>query len=85
MLRASTGAGRYDPVSTLGDASDIERLIDLLAESGRVVVFDNLGRELVRLEPGQALATGMASITRRLDEQRYGHVVVPYVDVWALA
>jgi hypothetical protein len=72
-------------VSTLGDASDIERLIDLLAESGRVVVFDNLGRELVRLEPGQALATGMASITRRLDEQRYGHVVVPYVDVWALA
>jgi FkbM family methyltransferase len=75
----------YDPVSTLGDKGDIERLIDLLADGGRkVVVFDNLGRELVRLESGQALATGMASLTRWLHEQRYGHVVVPYVDVWAL-
>ena len=75
----------YDPVSTLGDKADIERLIDLLAHSGRrLVIFDNLGRELVRLESGEAVAAGFASLTRWLTEQRYGHVVVPYVDVWAI-
>ena len=75
----------YDPVGTLGQRTDIELLIDLLADSGRrLVVFDNLGRELVRLEPGDAVAAGFSSLTRWLIEQRYGHVVVPYVDVWAV-
>jgi FkbM family methyltransferase len=75
----------YDPVSTLGDPADVDRLITLLSDSGRKVeVFDNLGRRLVSLEPGAPVRTGLQSLTTWLHEQRDGHVTVPYVDVWAL-
>lgn len=74
----------YDPAGTLGDPDDVARLIDLLAGSGREMrVFDNLGREMVRLAPGQAVRDGMAALTQWLLVQRGGHVTVPYVDVWA--
>ncbi|MBS2936474.1 hypothetical protein KDN32_01810 [Nocardioides sp. J2M5] len=74
----------YDPAGTLGDRDDVARLIDLLAASGRELrVFDNLGREMVRLAPGQAVRDGMTALTQWLLEQRDGHVTVPYVDVWA--
>lgn len=74
----------YDPVSTLGDRDDIAVLIDRLTDSGREVrVFDNLGRELVRLSPGEGVRYGLTSITNWLLQQREGHIVVPYVDVWA--
>lgn len=74
----------YDPAGTLGDREDVGRLIDLLAASGRELrVFDNLGREMVRLAPGPAVRDGMTSLTQWLMEQRDGHVTVPYVDVWA--
>lgn len=74
----------YDPVATLGDRADVGRLIDLLGDSGRVLhVYDNLGRRLVSLEPGDPVVSGMRSLTSWLHEQRAGHVTVPYLDVWA--
>lgn len=74
----------FDPAGTLGERDDIATLVDLVTESGREVrVFDNLGRELVRLPSGEAVRTGLTSITHWLLEQREGHMVVPYVDVWA--
>lgn len=74
----------FDPASTLGDRDDVARLIDLLGDSGRAVqVFDNLGRELVRLEPGASVRHGLTTLAGWLTEQRNGHVAVPYVDVWA--
>lgn len=76
----------FDPPGTLGPATDIDRLIDLLAASGRrVEVWDNLGRRLVALPAGPAVASGLGSITAWLREQREGHLAVPYVDVWAFA
>lgn len=74
----------FDPAGTLGDREDITTLVDLLADSGRDVrVFDNLGRQLVRLPSGDAVRVGLTGITRWLLEQREGHMVVPYVDIWA--
>lgn len=74
----------FDPASTLGDRGDIVTLIDLLADSGREArVFDNLGREMVRLTPGDPVRHGLTTITNWLTEQRRGHITVPYVDVWA--
>lgn len=74
----------FDPAGTLGDREDITTLIDQITDSGREVrVFDNLGRELVRLPSGEAVRTGLTSITQWLLEQREGYMAVPYVDVWA--
>lgn len=74
----------FDPVGTLGDKQDTDRLLRHLADSGRrVVVFDNLGRRMVELTPGHAVAGALASLTEWLHEQREGHLVVPYLDVWA--
>jgi FkbM family methyltransferase len=74
----------YDPVATLGDRDDVERLVDLLAGSGRWLrVYDNLGRAMVDLAPGPATASGLRQLTAWLFAQRNGHVTVPYVDVWA--
>jgi FkbM family methyltransferase len=76
----------FDPPSTLGDRGDIERLVDLLAGSGRVVeVYDNLGRRIVTLEAGRAVATGLRSLVQWLHAQRHGHITVPYVDLWAFS
>ena len=75
----------YDPVATLGDRADVGRLIDLLADSGRVVhAYDNLGRRLVTLEAGVPVRTGLQSLTSWLHQQRHGHVTVPYLDLWAV-
>jgi FkbM family methyltransferase len=74
----------FDPPATLGDPADVDRLTDLLAASGRTLdVYDNLGRRLVRLLPGEAVATGLRSLAGWLREQRDGHLAVPYLDVWA--
>ena len=74
----------YDPVATLGDRDDIERLVGLLEGSGRrLSVYDNLGRPMVDLEPGSATGTGLRSLTAWLFAQREGHLTVPYVDIWA--
>jgi FkbM family methyltransferase len=76
----------FDPASTLGDKEDIGRLIGLMAASGRrVVAYDNLGRQMVTLEPGDPVASGLASLVSWLREQREGHVVVPYLDLWAFS
>jgi FkbM family methyltransferase len=76
----------FDPASTLGDQHDVERLVELLAASGReVAAYDNLGRRIVTLEPGRAVATGLSSLVAWLREQREGHVAVPYLDLWAFA
>jgi len=76
----------FDPPATLGDVGDVDRLIDLLAGSGRMVaVFDNLGRRMVDLEPGTAVATGLRTLVQWLSEQRWGHITVPYVDLWAFS
>lgn len=74
----------YDPVGTLGDPADVDRLVDLLARSGRELdVYDNLGRRLVQLPPGEAVRTGLTSLTGWLRAQREGHLAVPYLDIWA--
>lgn len=74
----------YDPAGTLGDRADIEKLIGLLAVSGRELrIFDNLGREMVRLSGERAIRDGLTVITGWLLQQREGHLVVPYVDIWA--
>ncbi|WP_091194108.1 FkbM family methyltransferase [Nocardioides alpinus] len=74
----------FDPASTLGDRDDIVTLIELLADSGRQLrIFDNLGREMVRLAPGDPIRHGLTTLTNWLTEQRRGHLTVPYVDVWA--
>ncbi|GAB3578107.1 class I SAM-dependent methyltransferase [Calidifontibacter terrae] len=74
----------YDPARTTGDKADIGTLIDRLADSGRWLrVYDNLGRRVVDLPPGEPARVGLRSITAWLSEQIEGHVVVPYVDVWA--
>jgi len=74
----------YDPVATLGNHDDIDALVTLLETSGRRLhVYDNLGRELVELEPGIATGTGLRTLTAWLFAQRDGHLTVPYVDIWA--
>lgn len=74
----------YDSPRTLGDRADDERLIRALAASGRtLLVHDNLGRRMVQLPPGDS--TGLRTLSRWLHEQVDGHVVVPYLDVWALS
>jgi FkbM family methyltransferase len=74
----------YDPLATLGDRADVDRLILQLAESARqVTVYDNLGRPLVELTPGAATEVGLRSLTAWLGAQQYGHVTVPYLDIWA--
>ena len=74
----------FDPVGTLGDRQDLVRLVDLLADSGRTLrVFDNLGREMVRLLPGEPVRQGLAVLSNWLGQQREGHVTVPYLDIWA--
>ena len=74
----------FDPPAALGDPADVDRLVDLLAASGREVdVYDNLGRRIVTLVPGTAVATGLRSLVAWIHEQREGHVTVPYVDLWA--
>ncbi len=76
----------FDPPETLGDKGDVDRLIDLLAASGReIAVYDNLGRRMVSLEPGSAVGTGLRSVAAWLHEQRHGHLAIPYLDVWAFA
>ena len=76
----------FDPPSTLGDRDDIGRLIDLLAASRRTVeAYDNLGRRIVTLAPGAAVATGLRSLEGWLDVQRSGHITVPYLDLWAFS
>jgi FkbM family methyltransferase len=76
----------FDPPSTLGDPGDVERLVDLLGASGRRVdAYDNLGRRIVSLEPGTAVATGLRSLVGWLAEQRSGHIAVPYLDLWAFS
>ena len=76
----------FDPPSTLGDRDDIGRLVDLLAASGRTVeAYDNLGRRIVTLAPGAAVATGLRSLEGWLDVQRGGHITVPYLDLWAFS
>lgn len=74
----------FDPIHTLGDRSDVAALITLLAESGRELrVFDNLGREMVRLTAGEGVRNGLTAINNWLWKQPEGHVTVPYVDIWA--
>ena len=74
----------FDPIHTLGDRTDVVSLIDLLAESGRELrVFDNLGREMVRLSAGTGVRDGLTTINNWLWKQPEGHVAVPYVDIWA--
>ena len=46
-------------------------------------VFDNLGREMVRLLPGEGVRQGLTVLSTWLAQQREGHVTVPYVDIWA--
>ena len=84
--RAHTLWFEFDPASTLGDKDDVGRLTGLLAASGRrVVAYDNLGRRLVTLEPGDPVGSGLDSLVGWLREQREGHVAVPYLDLWAFA
>lgn len=74
----------YDSPRTLGDPDDDERLIHALAESGRaLLVHDNLGRRMVELPPGGA--AGLRTLSRWLHEQIEGHLVVPYLDIWAVS
>jgi FkbM family methyltransferase len=76
----------FDPASTLGDRDDPARLVELLAASGRkVAAYDNLGRRIVTLEGGRAVATGLSSLVGWLQDQRQGHVAVPYLDLWAFS
>ena len=61
-------------------------LVELLADSGReVAAYDNLGRRIVTLEGGRAVATGLSSLVGWLQDQRQGHVAVPYLDLWAFS
>jgi FkbM family methyltransferase len=74
----------FDPPAVLGDPDDVDRLVELLAASGREVhVYDNLGRRVVTLLPGAAVTAGLRSLVGWIHEQRQGHVTVPYLDVWA--
>lgn len=73
----------WDPAGTMGDRDDIPKLIELLSTTGNPTrVFDNLGREMVHLLPGQETKVGLESLTRWLVTQRSGHLAVPYIDVW---
>lgn len=73
----------WDPAGTMGDRADIPTLIDLLSRTGHSTrVFDNLGREMVQLLPGQETKVGMETLTRWLMTQRGGHLAVPYLDIW---
>lgn len=75
----------FDPAGTLGEPADVDRLIELIEASGRRLwVYDNLGRRMLDLAPGDAARDGLAGISRWLVEQRSGHLSVPYVDIWAL-
>ena len=74
----------FDPASTWGPRTDVDALIDLIADSGRhLFVYDNLGRRMLELPPGQDRAAPLHALTGWLRQQRTGHVAVPYVDVWA--
>ena len=74
----------YDTPRTLGDPEDDGRLVEHLASSGRtLLVYDNLGRRMVQLPPGDS--AGLRTLSGWLHQQVDGHVVVPYLDVWALS
>jgi FkbM family methyltransferase len=82
--RSDTLWFEFDPPATLGDLGDIARLVELLAASNRRVdAYDNLGRRIVSLEPGSPVATGLRSLVGWLHQQRFGHITVPYLDLWA--
>lgn len=73
----------YDPVSTLGDAADVARLVDRIGSSQRgMIVFDNLGNRMLAVPPGDAAAEVLRGLTGWLYAQREGHVMVRYFDVW---
>ena len=75
----------FDPVGTLGDRDDVERLAQQLADSGRLVRFyDSLGHPMLTVQPGAAVADAMHDLTRWLHEQRAGLLSVHYLDVWAV-
>lgn len=75
----------FDPVSTLGDPDDVSQLARLLGDCGRVVkIYDNLGRPMLSLGSGDSATTGIDDIADWLTRQRYGYVMTPYVDVWAV-
>lgn len=74
----------YDPSRTLGDRSDIDRLIQLLAASGRrLLVHDNLGKLMFEL-PCAAAPTVLPGLNDWLSVQFSSHLVVPYLDIWAV-
>lgn len=74
----------YDPPRTLGDRRDVQRLSEQLAASGRALwVYDNLGRLMVRLAPGNR--DGLLDLTGWLFQQYEGHITTPYLDIWALS
>lgn len=74
----------FDSPRTLGDRADVARLIELIAASGRTCwVYDNLGRRMVVLAPGEGQATALSALSEWLHEQIEGHITVPYLDVWA--
>lgn len=75
----------FDPAGTLGAPSDITTLARLVGDSGRgVVVYDNLGRQMLAVEPGPAVEQALTSLATWLHRVRQGHMSVQYVDVWAL-
>ena len=77
-------AGRGRVISRGLGPQDLATLIELLGDSGRTLrVFDNLGREMVRLLPGEGVRQGLTVLSTWLAQQREGHVTVPYVDIWA--
>ncbi|TWE11998.1 hypothetical protein [Rudaeicoccus suwonensis] len=76
----------YDPPRTLGDPADVDRVIAALAGSGRtVLVYDNLGRRMVSLAPGEGQIAALRTLSDWLGVQYAGHVTVPYLDLWALS
>lgn len=73
----------YDTPRTLGDRGDVERLADQITASERaLLVYDNIGRLMLRLPPGDGQA--LVQLSAWLNRQYEGHITVPYLDVWAL-
>jgi len=75
----------YDPPGTLGDRTDVDRLIERLATSGRTLwVYDNLGLRMLTIPADSDVRTALSSLTDWLYAQRSGHVGVLFVDIWAV-
>jgi FkbM family methyltransferase len=72
----------YDPALAQGDPSDLVKLGELLAESGRTVwFFDNVGNRMASARGAQVHPL-LSQLTSWLRAQRRGVVAVPYLDLW---